>query len=106
MPAKRPLICHGFRSTRGNTDGLKTFQHDYANALAAAWRAPDGDVAMALVNLANTPLSFPLNLDRKKYQLPNGKIYRTDEGGRRESMDLTTVDLTAGEACVIEFTKK
>ncbi len=52
-------------------------------AIAGAWRAPDGDVAVALASLADEPLSLSFALDREYYGLPKQpQAYRIDETGR------------------------
>lgn len=68
----------------GQQGGLKTFQKGVPVVLAGAWRAPDGDVAVALAGIADEPLVLALNLEAKEYVLPkHGWIYRIDEKGRK-----------------------
>ena len=64
----------------GQQGALKSFRREYATALGAAWQAPDGTVAVALVNMDDASQSLAVKLDRQHYSLPeNGKIYRTGE---------------------------
>ena len=96
----------------GQHGGLKSFQMAYATTLASAWRAPDGDVCVALVNADEAGVSVALDLARKEYELPKkGEIYRVDEKSRRlignfDSDVKLPVELAGGQACMIEFTKK
>ena len=79
-------------------------------ALGGAWRAPDGDVAVALASIAGEPLTVPLVLEGKDYGLPRqGRVYRLSPSGRLPIGSFTgrrvsiSVPLAAREACVVEF---
>ncbi len=94
----------------GQKEGLKSFQKKYPLALAGAWRAPDGDVAVALASIASDALTLSLDLDRSYYDLPKaGKIFRSDETGRREIGKLSAkgdpiqLTLPGSGACLLEF---
>jgi hypothetical protein len=97
----------------GQQGGLTTFQKRLPLALAGAWRAPDGKVAVALTSIANEPLALSLNLDAVEYGLPKrGRVYRIDERGRkrigefsgpRASLELT---LPPRGAQVVEFQRR
>jgi hypothetical protein len=95
----------------GRGGGITSFRKASPSVIAAAWRAPDGDVGVALASLADRKLRFPLSLQRAEYGLPmRGNIYRIDETGRRVLGPLNTdrpsieISLPAYGACVIEFT--
>lgn len=52
-------------------------------ALAGAWRAPDGDVAIALASIDEEPLRLDVPIDVKGYALGNRRcVYRIDANGR------------------------
>ncbi len=93
----------------GQKDRLTTSQRRHPLALAGAWRASDGNVAIALTSVADEPLSLSLQIDRKYYGLlENPKLYRIDATGRQEvklSGRLSTmdVDLAPRDACILEF---
>jgi hypothetical protein len=94
----------------GQQGALTSFEGRYPLVLAGAWRAPDGDVAVALVNIRNEPLTVPLVLGRKEYGLPRkGRVHRLSSVERRrigefdgERVSLK-VPLAPREACVVEF---
>jgi hypothetical protein len=94
----------------GQQGGPKAFQRESPIALAGAWRAPDGAVAVALASIAEEPLTFSLSLDASYYRIPqHAKIYRTDEAGRSpfggayERGGPLQVSLPSGGACILEF---
>ncbi len=94
----------------GQQDRLTAFQCSHPLALAGAWRAADGDVAIALASVADQPLDLSLPIDRDYYELPpQPKIYRIDSTGRRlleESIggdSSLKVTLPPRDACVLEF---
>lgn len=69
----------------GQQDPLKTFRKSQPLIQSAAWRAPNGDVAIALVNIGDTTISLPLNWKDRSGEIPAwGNIYRRDETGRRQ----------------------
>ena len=96
----------------GQQGGLKSFEGCYPLVLGAAWRAPDGDVAVALASIAPDYLTVPLVLQAKEYGLPRqGRVYRVSPSGRRligrfagRRVSLS-VPLAAREACVLEFSR-
>lgn len=96
----------------GQQDRLKSFTKRYPQVLASAWRAPDGDIGVAVANVANEPMEIMLNLNSSEYPLPmSGKIYRIDETGRtpigsfdRPSIELR-LPLPARDVWVIECSR-
>jgi hypothetical protein len=79
-------------------------------ALAGAWRAPDGDVAVALASINEEPLSLSLAMDAQGYGLPEAcDVYRLDHNGREFLGRWTRRDpawrqqLPARGLCVLEF---
>src|SRR5690606_38848541 len=54
----------------GQKGAVSTSQGKYPLAIAGSWRAPDGDVGIALASIANESLSAPLIIDAKNYSLP------------------------------------
>jgi hypothetical protein len=94
----------------GQQGGLTAFQKRCPLALAGAWRAPDGDVALALASIADSPLDLSFNLDASYYRLPKrGKIYRMDEAERKEISGVRgrsstmKLSLPPRGACLLEF---
>ncbi len=95
----------------GQKGGLTVFQKQCPVAVAGAWRAPDGDVAVALASITKEPTVLSLGLDPAYYGLrAGGTIYRTDETGRKEigkipnKSGLIQVTLPGDGACLLEFT--
>ncbi|MBN1343301.1 MAG: hypothetical protein JXQ73_11510 [Phycisphaerae bacterium] len=66
----------------GRQGALKEFKKRFPLVLAGAWQAPDGDIAVALANIADRPISFPLALAAPAYPLPaQGQIRLMDDTG-------------------------
>jgi Domain of unknown function (DUF6259) len=94
----------------GRQGGLTEFQKASPLALAGAWRAPDGEVAIVLASLAEEPLELSVVVDARHYGLRKGaRMYRTDESGRRELGRLPSrlsklkLSLPPRGACLLEF---
>jgi hypothetical protein len=82
----------------------------YPAAIAGAWRAGDGSVAVALASILEEPSAVGFTFDAAAYGLGRGgKIFRIDENGRTEMGTFgagTTpvrLELPAGGAVVLEF---
>ncbi len=94
----------------GQKGRLTTSQRRHPLALAGAWRAADGDVAVALTNIADKPLALSFTLDPQYYALPEDpQVYRIDATGRK-SIELPvgsdgqlSLKLPPREAWLIEF---
>lgn len=64
----------------GQKEGLKTFEKWVPPVLAGAWRAPDGNLGVALVNISELPVTFMIGLDRSDSGLPEqGTVFQVDE---------------------------
>jgi hypothetical protein len=94
----------------GRGGGITSFRKACSSVIGAAWRAPDGDVCVALASIADREVRFPLALDRAEFGLPTrGNVYRIDETGRSLLGPLDSgrpteeIHLPAHGACVIEF---
>jgi hypothetical protein len=79
-------------------------------AIAGAWRAPDGSVAIALASIVDEPVTVSFDFDPGVYRLTGaGQIDRIDETGRRpfgrfsSRVVPVTLELPAGGAYVLEF---
>lgn len=55
----------------------------YPGAIAAAWRSADGDVAIAIASIVDTPITTSITIDPAEYGLSGGRILRIDENGSR-----------------------
>jgi hypothetical protein len=81
-------------------------------ALAGAWRAADGDVAVALANIDDQRLRLRLPIEVSAYGLPDRcALYRIDDIGRHRVgvFDLhdpiVEIDLKSRDACLLEFSR-
>lgn len=97
----------------GQQGGLTTFEKRSPPAIAGAWRAPDGNLAIALASIADERLALALNLDADYYALPRRtRIVRIDAHARAsmgewERADASvTIDLPPRGACVLEFSRR
>jgi hypothetical protein len=79
-------------------------------AIAGAWRAADGRVAVAIASIVDQPVAVSFDFDARGYGLAGaGQIDRIEETGRRRfgrfSSDVVpiTLELPAGGAAVLEF---
>jgi uncharacterized protein DUF6259 len=96
----------------GQQQRLVAYQKRHPLALACGWRAPDGDVAIALASIADEPLSLSLTLDPEYYQLAaRATLYRIDATGRHligpfiSDAPTLNVELSARDACMLEISK-
>lgn len=93
----------------GQQEGLKTFRKKVPQALASAWRAPDGKVAMALGSIADEPQEISLNWQPTDYGLRGDEPIVRIEPGRRDLLRPTTaagslrLTLPPHGAYVLEF---
>jgi hypothetical protein len=95
----------------GQQGGLKEFRKSVPLVLAAAWRAPEGGVGVAIASIADRPLTPPLLLDAPACGLPaRGRIHRLDETGRKPAGEFSgktlilRPDLAPLGACILELT--
>ncbi len=79
-------------------------------AIAGAWRAEDGGVAVAVASIVDRPTSASFDFDPRAYGFrEDGRIERIDETGRRpvgtfsDRVVPITLELPAGGAYVLEF---
>ena len=56
----------------GQQSGLKTFEKRCPLALASAWRAPDGSIAVALASIADEPVRLRFEVDPKGWHVEGG----------------------------------
>ncbi len=67
----------------GQHDAVKEYVKAVPMVLAAAWRADDGGVAVALANIGEEDMTFPVALSRPEYPVSSaGQIYRVTSQGR------------------------
>ncbi len=94
----------------GQNSRLTSFRKQHPLALAGAWRAADGDVAIAITSIADQPQTLRFTLDADYYHLPQPRrVYRIDDTGRHPLESLTgedtevAIELPPREAWIIEF---
>lgn len=94
----------------GQQGGLTEFRKSVPQVWAAAWRAADGAVGVAVASLSDQPLVPTIELDATACGLPRrGRIYRIDPDGRRliGGFRRKTValqpELAPRDACVLEL---
>jgi hypothetical protein len=82
----------------------------FPTAIAGAWRASDGRVAVVVASIVNEPTTVSFDVDARGYGLAGaGQIDRIEETGRRPFGRFTsgvvpiTLELPAGGAAVLEF---
>jgi hypothetical protein len=81
----------------------------YPSAITAAWRSDDGDVAIAVASIVDTPITTSITIDPTSYGLSSGRIVRLDEHGSHTLGRFTTstvklpLQLEAAGALVIEL---
>ncbi|MCC6352284.1 MAG: hypothetical protein IT577_00280, partial [Verrucomicrobiae bacterium] len=95
----------------GQRGGLTEFQKRLPSVVAGAWRAPDGDIAIALASVADEELRLGLAVDPGAYGLSGvARVWRIDEAGRKPlgqdvlGQPKIDVDLAPRGACLIELT--
>jgi hypothetical protein len=94
----------------GQQGGLTEFRKTVPQVWAAAWRAANGAVAVAVASLSDQRLAPTLELDAVACGLPKrGRVYRIDADGRRligEFRGRTVVlqpELGPRDACLLEL---
>jgi hypothetical protein len=94
----------------GQRDRVRSFRKSSPSALAAAWRAPNGNIGIALASIVDRPLELSIGLDTDSYGLAHdARIERIDEAGRSNIGSLDpkqpTFRLKLGplEACVLDM---
>lgn len=94
----------------GRNGGVTSFRKRSPSAIAAAWRAPDGSVGVALASIVDREIRFPLVLDHDNYDLPSrGTIDWIDEtscrpyGRWQGPQACADVSLPPYGACVLRF---
>jgi hypothetical protein len=89
---------------------LAALKRQYPVAMAGAWRAPDGDVAVALASIHEAPLAVRLPIDAEAWGLPQRcSVVRIDASGRHphttidRSQPVVELELAPRETCLLEF---
>jgi hypothetical protein len=90
--------------------GLRVSSARFPAAIAGAWRAPDGRVAIAVASIVDEPMSVSFDFEPRAYGLAGaGNIDRIEETGRRPFGRYSSgvvpieLELPAGGAAVVEF---
>lgn len=96
----------------GQQGGLQTFQKSYPLVLAGAWRAADGDAALALANISESAQPVDMPIPVKAWGLPaTGNVFRIGASGRHEMGTFQNgaariqETLPPQEVCLYEFTR-
>ena len=94
----------------GQRGGVREFQKRLPLVWAAAWRAPDQRVAIAVTSISDQPLTASLELDAAAMGLAGqGNVYRIDDRGRRlvgkyrADAPRLRLDLSPLDACILEL---
>jgi hypothetical protein len=94
----------------GQQGGLRVFQSKSALALAGAWRAPDGDVALALASISDEPLKVAFDVDAKSWGMVGASAWLSTATRARQPLGHVTGDsfpvrltLPAQGAALLEF---
>jgi hypothetical protein len=89
---------------------LRPARKPYPVALAGAWRAADGDVAVSLASISPEKLALRLPINARLYALTQPcAVYRIDARGRQRvgrfdpARPVVTLDLAPRGCCVLEF---
>jgi hypothetical protein len=96
----------------GQQGGLTSFTKRLPQAVAGAWRAPNGNVAVALASIADEALALTLTFDPRYHGVAGAKaVFRVDESGRQPlgPLDHTgklNISLPPRGACLVEFVVK
>lgn len=105
VPEQEIDVC-----TAGVYTPLKSARHKYPVAIAGAWRAPDGDIAIALASISDRTRLLHLPIDRRVYGLPDRcPIYLIDSKGRHRFGLFTAkaasveMKLPGRGLCLLEF---
>jgi hypothetical protein len=90
--------------------GVTEWEKRAPSAIAGAWRAPDGRVAVTVASIVETPLRLAMRLDPADYGLRRGaRVVRVDDAGRHVVGELAArlstipLDLPALGAAVLEL---
>jgi len=97
----------------GQRGALKEYRGLCPPVLAGAWKASDGSIAFALVNVTDAARQVTLTLDPKSYPIRRGSvIHRVTTDNRetcpspKEGTNELRVDLAKEDACLIEFNRE
>ncbi len=97
----------------GQQSRLTSFTRRHPLAIAGAWQAEDGDVAVVLASVADQPLPLAITLDKQYYGIrPGSHVWRIDQSGRQPldvaGGDLSQLQITLPPraAWIIEFSSR
>ena len=92
----------------GQKGGVTVSQSDFPSVIAGTWRAPDGDIAIALASIADQPITISFDSPTLD-SMSVGKIYRSNDQGRtligqwEKGVSPVTIEVPPRGACVIEY---
>ena len=95
----------------GQGSRLTSYRKSHPAVLAGAWRSKNDNVAIALANVTEEPITLSMPIDTHAYRLPDRpKVFRIDESGRRAidrmgnlDSEPLEVELPGYGACVVEL---
>jgi hypothetical protein len=89
--------------------GPRSSRKRYPAAIAGAWQASDGRVAVAVASIVGAAIEVAFDFDPRAYGLTSGTIERIDDGGRtslgnfNHNVAPIALKMPPGGAVVIEF---
>ena len=108
VPEQQMEIC-----TLGVYTPLNSSHRKYPVAIAGAWRAPDGDIAIALASISDEKLALTIPIDSREYAIADkSPIYQIDAKGRHHIGTFPAqhpnveLELSAHGLCLLEFPKR
>lgn len=95
----------------GQHGGVTSFVRELPRAVAGAWRAPDGRLALALASIVDEPITLDLNLTAVGFAASAAdQLYRLDDQGRRllvaPADGKLVLTLAPRGACVLEWVRR
>jgi hypothetical protein len=95
----------------GQQGGVTSYQQSLPLALGAAWRAPDGPVAVTLVNIGGDSVEIAFAVDPAWGLAQANSLHRLDETGRRrlplaDGTKTLSATLSSRSACLLEFSRE
>ncbi len=82
----------------GQQGGVQESTQTVPMMMASAWQAPNGEIGIAVANIAEGPLPLKVTLTQENYPLPEkGTVYRRTDQGRQRTMSFADGTVTLDE---------